>query len=80
MARQPIHVEAQPPAVLMREIRDEMRQHSLVYEHLLAKFGLGEAERWIEALAWGHNLNSEGPRKGWYLYASNASERIAKQR
>jgi hypothetical protein len=83
--RNPIFVNL-PSFEELKAARDRERSTSLVYEHLLSKFGIGVAEAWIEALEpfRGDDLISrairhQSPTHGWVLCATAQSERIAKK-
>lgn len=77
--RTPIAVDGQPTAPIAGQLRAEKRATSLVYEHLVTTAGIGVAELWIEALAWGRSpAPHPGVAQGWSLYSTPASEHIAR--
>jgi hypothetical protein len=85
MQRQPICVD-RPSFEELKAARDRERSTSLVYEHLLSKFGIGVAEAWIEALEpqraddlISRAIRHRSPSNGWVLCATAQSERIAKK-
>ena len=83
--RRPIGID-RPSAKELAVLRDRQRSTSLVYEHLLTKYGLSVAERWLDALditrasdALSLAVRAISPTGGWIMSATAASERIAKK-
>lgn len=83
--RQPIAID-RPSATNLAVLRDRERATSRVYEHLLTRYGLGIAERWLDALAttrYSDTLSlaarASSPTGGWILSATATSEQIAKK-